>query len=61
MGIVVEMDRVVRPGGWVIIRDKVVILNPLREILKSLHWEIRMTYAKEKEGIICAQKTAWRP
>ncbi|EHA8587404.1 putative methyltransferase PMT28 [Cocos nucifera] len=59
--VVVEMDRILRPGGWSIIRDKLEILNSLETILKSLHWEIRMTYAKDKEGIICAQKTTWRP
>nr|QTZ19596.1 putative methyltransferase PMT28 [Bixa orellana] len=55
------MDRIVRPGGWVIVRDKVEILDPLEAILRSLHWEIRMTYAQKEEGIICAQKTLWRP
>ncbi|KAG6401010.1 hypothetical protein SASPL_137855 [Salvia splendens] len=59
--IVVEMDRLLRPGGWVIIRDKVEILNPLEEILRSLHWEIRMTFAQDREGILTAQKTMWRP
>ncbi|MCD9639217.1 hypothetical protein HAX54_023596 [Datura stramonium] len=59
--IVVEMDRILRPGGWGIIRDKVEILDPLEKILRSLHWEIRMTFAKDKEGILCAQKTMWRP
>lgn len=59
--IVVEMDRILRPGGWTIIRDKVEILNPLEEILRSMHWEIRMTFAKDKEGLLCAQKTMWRP
>ncbi|KAJ0963313.1 hypothetical protein J5N97_028435 [Dioscorea zingiberensis] len=61
ISIIVEMDRILRPGGWAIIRDKLVILNPLEEILKSLHWEIRMTYGKDKEGIMCVQKTSWRP
>ncbi|OVA07022.1 CBS domain [Macleaya cordata] len=61
VGIVVEMDRLLRPGGWLIIRDKLEILDPLEVILRSLHWEMRMTYAKDKEGIICAQKTTWRP
>lgn len=55
------MDRILRPGGWGIIRDKVEILDPLEKILRSLHWEIRMTFAKDKEGILCAQKTMWRP
>ncbi|PHT84816.1 putative methyltransferase PMT28 [Capsicum annuum] len=59
--IVVEMDRILRPGGWGIIRDKVEILDPLGKILRSLHWEIRMTFTKDKEGILCAQKTMWRP
>ncbi|KAK1256738.1 putative methyltransferase PMT28 [Acorus gramineus] len=61
VGIVVEMDRILRPGGWAIIREKQKILNPLEAILRSLHWEIRMTFSKDKEGIICAQKTTWRP
>ncbi|XP_047955465.1 probable methyltransferase PMT28 [Salvia hispanica] len=59
--IIVEMDRLLRPGGWVIIRDKVEILNPLEEILRGLHWEIRMTFAQDREGILTAQKTTWRP
>ncbi|OMO87573.1 putative S-adenosyl-L-methionine-dependent methyltransferase protein [Corchorus capsularis] len=29
VSIVVEMDRILRPGGWVIVRDKVEILDPL--------------------------------
>ncbi|GAB2291295.1 hypothetical protein Dimus_025554 [Dionaea muscipula] len=61
VGIVVEMDRVLRPGGWAIIRDKVEILDPLEVILRSLKWEIRMTFSQGKEGIICAQKSTWRP
>ncbi|KAG5543207.1 hypothetical protein RHGRI_016082 [Rhododendron griersonianum] len=61
VAIVVEMDRIVRPGGWAIIRDKVEILDPLEGIFRSLHWEIRMTYNHEKEGIMCVQKTIWRP
>ena len=59
--IVVEMDRILRAGGWAIIRDKVEILDPLEGILRSLHWEIRLTFGKDREGILCAQKTGWRP
>ncbi|CAK7349294.1 unnamed protein product [Dovyalis caffra] len=61
VSIVVEMDRILRPGGWAVVRDKVEILDPLEGILRSLQWEIRMTYAQDKEGILCAQKTMWRP
>ncbi|XP_059633905.1 probable methyltransferase PMT28 isoform X2 [Cornus florida] len=61
VAIVVEMDRVLRPGGWAILRDKMEILDPLQEIFRSLHWEVRMTYAQDKEGLMCVQKTMWRP
>ncbi|XP_024976030.1 probable methyltransferase PMT28 isoform X2 [Cynara cardunculus var. scolymus] len=59
--IVVEMDRILRPGGWAIIRDKGEILKPLEAIFRSLNWEIRMTFVQNKEGILCIQKTIWRP
>ncbi|KAK6939461.1 putative S-adenosyl-L-methionine-dependent methyltransferase [Dillenia turbinata] len=61
VAIIVEMDRILRPGGFVILRDKVVILDPIEEILRSMHWEIRMTYHQDKEGVFCAQKSLWRP
>ncbi|KAK4276588.1 hypothetical protein QN277_014718 [Acacia crassicarpa] len=61
VSIIVEMDRILRPGGWMIMRDKVEILNPVDDILRSLQWKIVMTFEKDKEGIICAQKTLWRP
>ncbi|KAK9023195.1 hypothetical protein V6N11_003421 [Hibiscus sabdariffa] len=35
VSIVVEMDRILRPGGWVIVRDKVEILDPFEAILRS--------------------------
>lgn len=60
VSIVVEMDRILRPGGWAIIRDKAQILKSLEAIFKSLHWEIRVTFVQEKEGILCVQKTMWR-
>lgn len=61
VSIVVEMDRILRPGGWAIIRDKAQILKSLEKIFKSLQWEIRVTFVQEKEGILCIQKTMWRP
>ncbi|XP_042493813.1 probable methyltransferase PMT28 isoform X2 [Macadamia integrifolia] len=61
VGIAVEMDRILRPNGWAIIRDKVEILDTIVVIVRSLHWKIQMTYSQDKEGIICAKKTIWRP
>ncbi|KAL8216099.1 hypothetical protein R6Q57_022936 [Mikania cordata] len=61
VSVIVEIDRILRPGGWAIIRDKAFILKPLEAIFKSLHWEIRLTYVQNKEGILCVQKTMWKP
>lgn len=61
VSVVVEMDRILRPGGWAIIREKGQILKSLEAIFRSLHWEIRMTFVQDKEGILCVQKTIWRP
>lgn len=55
------MDRILRPGGWAIIREKLEIMNPLESIFRTLHWDIVMTFAKDKESIMCVQKTKWRP
>ncbi|KAL8244215.1 hypothetical protein R6Q59_010473 [Mikania micrantha] len=61
VSVIVEIDRILRPGGWAIIRDKAEILKPLEAIFKSLHWEIRLTFVQNKEGILCVQKTLWKP
>ncbi|PSS30236.1 Methyltransferase [Actinidia chinensis var. chinensis] len=59
--VVAEADRVLRPEGQLLVRDKVEIINELESMLKAMHWEIRFTYAKDKEGLLCVQKTMWRP
>ncbi|KAG0499752.1 hypothetical protein HPP92_004023 [Vanilla planifolia] len=57
----VEVDRILRPEGKLIVRDKKEIINELEDVVKSLKWEIRMTYVKGSEGLLCVQKTMWRP
>ncbi|KAK9691952.1 hypothetical protein RND81_09G231200 [Saponaria officinalis] len=59
--LVAEVDRILRPEGKIIVRDTVEIINELEATFKSLHWEIRMTFSKDKEGLLCAQKTKWQP
>ncbi|KAL9257752.1 putative methyltransferase PMT26 [Drosera capensis] len=61
MGLVAETDRILRPEGKLIVRDKVEIITELESLLRSMKWEIRMTYSKDTEGLLCAQKTMWRP
>ncbi|XP_009590749.1 probable methyltransferase PMT26 [Nicotiana tomentosiformis] len=59
--IVAEVDRILRPEGKLIVRDKVEAVTELESMFKSMHYEIRMTYSKDKEGLLCVQKTMWRP
>ncbi|KAJ6803210.1 putative methyltransferase PMT26 [Iris pallida] len=59
--VIAEVDRILRPEGKLIVRDNVEIINEVENMAKSLHWEIRMTYSKDNEGLLCIQKTKWRP
>ena len=61
MGVFAEVDRILRPEGKLIVRDNVEIINELESMARSLKWEIRLTYSREKEGLLCVQKTTWRP
>ncbi|CAK8567936.1 unnamed protein product [Lathyrus sativus] len=56
-----EVDRILRPEGKLIVRDTVEIINELESMVKSMQWEVRMTYSKDKEGLLCVQKSKWRP
>ncbi|XP_020215578.1 probable methyltransferase PMT26 [Cajanus cajan] len=59
--VVAEVDRILRPEGKFIVRDTVDIINELESMVKSMQWEVRMTYSKDKVGILCVQKSMWRP
>ncbi|CAA6660427.1 unnamed protein product [Spirodela intermedia] len=59
--VIAEVDRLLRPDGKLIVRDNVETIGEVESLAKSLHWEVRMTYTKQNEGILCLQKTIWRP
>lgn len=61
MGVIAEVDRILRPGGILIVRDNVETVNEVESMARALQWEIRLTYSKEKEGLLCVEKTRWRP
>lgn len=56
-----EIDRIVRPGGKLIMRDESSTIGEVENLLKSLHWEVYLNFSKSQEGILSAQKSNWRP
>ncbi|KAL4361422.1 hypothetical protein GQ457_04G034300 [Hibiscus cannabinus] len=61
MALVVEVDRMLRPGGKLIIRDDVETIAELEDKFRSMHWEVKKKYSKDKEGLLCVEKSMWRP
>ncbi|CAL9158152.1 probable methyltransferase PMT24 [Musa acuminata AAA Group] len=59
--VIAEVDRILRPQGKLIVRDNAETLEEVESMAKSLNWEVRMGYSKEKGGLLCVQKTLWRP
>lgn len=59
--VMAEVDRIVRPGGKLIVRDESNAIGEIENLLKSLHWEVHLTFSKDQEGILSAQKGNWRP
>ncbi|GJS90191.1 probable methyltransferase PMT26 [Tanacetum coccineum] len=51
----------VRPEGKLIVRDNVEAIAEVENMAKSLNWKVRMTYNKDNEGMLCVEKTLWRP
>ncbi|MBA0589357.1 hypothetical protein Gorai_018108 [Gossypium raimondii] len=61
VAVVAEVDRILRPGGKLIARDDVETITELENMVRSMHWEVRLSYSKDKEGLLCVQKSMWRP
>jgi len=59
--LVAEVDRILRPDGKLIVRDNVKTISELENMFQSMHYEIRVTYSKNNEGLLCVVKTMWRP
>ncbi|KAJ9540945.1 hypothetical protein OSB04_027451 [Centaurea solstitialis] len=59
--VMVEVDRIARPGGKLIVREESSTLGEVENLLKSLHWDVRLISSNNREGILSAQKSTWRP
>lgn len=58
-----EMDRILRPEGWVLLRDNTDLIEEARVAASQMRWEARVT---EVEGdsdlrLLVCQKIFWKP
>ncbi|KAG8089591.1 hypothetical protein GUJ93_ZPchr0011g27565 [Zizania palustris] len=59
--VIVEVDRILRPNGKLVVRDDKETVDEIKGVVRSLKWEVRMTVSKNREAMLCASKTTWRP
>ncbi|KAL2894053.1 putative methyltransferase PMT26 [Bienertia sinuspersici] len=59
VSVMAEVDRILRPGGRLIVRDDAETISEVGRMAKSLHWKI--THNDGNEGLVCIMKTMWRP
>ncbi|KAK6947462.1 putative S-adenosyl-L-methionine-dependent methyltransferase, partial [Dillenia turbinata] len=61
--ILLEMDRILRPGGLVILRDEVDVLNKVKKIVGGMRWEAKLMDHEDgplvPEKILVAVKQYW--
>lgn len=57
MEVVVEIDRIVRPGGYLVVQETVEMMKKLNPILLSLRWSTNVYKGKYLVGL----KSSWRP
>ncbi|XP_058093725.1 probable methyltransferase PMT9 [Magnolia sinica] len=65
--LLVEMDRMLRPNGFVILRDKYYVINYIRKFMMALHWDGWSSEVEPKvdalslgeERVLIARKRLW--
>ncbi|KAJ1263315.1 hypothetical protein BS78_09G174300 [Paspalum vaginatum] len=55
--IAAEIDRILRPGRWFVLKDTIEMITKMHPILKSLHYETVIL----KQQFLVAKKGFWRP
>ncbi|GMY08283.1 probable methyltransferase PMT23 [Fagus crenata] len=55
--VVVEIDRILRPGRYIVVQDTVEMINKLSPILHLLHWSLTLY----KDQFLVGKKGLWRP
>ncbi|XP_014504724.1 probable methyltransferase PMT23 [Vigna radiata var. radiata] len=57
LDVAVEIDRILRPNGYLVVHDSMEMLNKLTPILRSLHWSVTL----HQDQFLVARKGFWRP
>ena len=52
-----EVDRILRPGRWFVLKDTMDMIKKMRPVLRSLHYETVVV----KRQYLVATKGFWRP
>ncbi|XP_058787615.1 probable methyltransferase PMT23 [Vicia villosa] len=55
--VVVEIDRILRPDGYVLVQDSMEAIRKLGSILHSLHWSVTLY----QNQFLVGRKSFWRP
>ena len=55
--VVVEIDRIMRPDGYLLVQDSMEIINKLGPVLRSLHWSVTLY----QNQFLVGRKSFWRP
>lgn len=60
--VLLEMDRILRPNGYVIIRESSYFVDAIAAIAKGMRWgchKEETEYGVEKETLLICQKKLW--
>ncbi|KMT19665.1 hypothetical protein BVRB_1g010520 isoform A [Beta vulgaris subsp. vulgaris] len=61
VAVMAEVDRILRPEGSLIVRDDAETIAKVESMTNSLQWKIKFSFSKNNEGLLCVQKSRWRP
>lgn len=57
-----EFDRILRPGGFAIIREHKSHIATVRGIAEGgLHWKLKRNVTEQDEVLLSYEKELWRP
>lgn len=60
--VLLEMDRILRPSGYVIIRESSHFMQAIQNIAKGMKWSCQKhdtEYSLEQEKVLICQKKLW--